>query len=143
VSDPRKQTIGILVRIAEFLETLPEDQLADLESGEARLTIIPSGSGEALRPAPRPRTPARTPKPTAVDVHAVAAAVRGAETRQAATAVLAPLRKDPDLKEVAVLLKVVGLGSLAKDKLIDAIVEATVGNRLDSFAIRGTATLPY
>ena len=56
---------------------------------------------------------------------------------------LKPLRKDPDLKEVAVLLNVNGLGNLAKDKLIDAIVEATVGSRLDSFAIRGNATLPH
>ena len=33
MSDSRKQTLGILTRISEFLETLPEEHLADLESG--------------------------------------------------------------------------------------------------------------
>jgi hypothetical protein len=144
VSDSRKQTLGILTRIAEFLETLPEEHLADLESGEARLTIIPAGASEPLRPAARSRAAsARTTKAPAVDVDAIAEAVRSAETREAAASVLRPLRKEPDLKQVAELLNVVGLGNLAKDKLIDAIVEATVGNRLDSLAIRGTANLPY
>jgi hypothetical protein len=143
MSDSRKQTLGILARISEFLEALPEDQVAELESGDARLTIIPAGSLEPLRPAPKTRATARQSKSAAVDVHAIAEAVRTAETRESATATLRPLRKDPDLKEVAVLLNVTGLGNLAKDKLIDAVVEATVGSRLDSLAIRGTATLPY
>ncbi len=141
MSDSRKQTLGILARISEFLETLPEEHLADLESGDARLTIIPAGSHEPLSGVRVPRS--RTSKPTSIDVNAIAEAVRTAETREYAAATLKPLRKDPELKVVATLLNVVGLGNLPKDKLIEAIVEATVGSRLDSIAIRGTATLPY
>jgi hypothetical protein len=144
MSDSRKQTLGILMRISEFLETLPEDHLADLESGAARLTFIPAGASEPMRPTARPRAAsARAAKPVTVDVSAIAEAVRTAETREAAATVLKPLRKDPELKDVAVQLNVVGLGNLSRDKLIEAIVEATVGNRLDTFAIRGNANLPY
>jgi hypothetical protein len=147
MSDAGKQSIAILTRVAEFLETLPEEHLADLESGAAALTIIPAGT---TVPLPRATAPARTraaapraTKPSTVDVHATAEAVRAAETREEATAALRPLRKDPDLKQIAELLHVTGLGNLAKDRLIDAIVEGTVGSRLDMQAIQGTAKLPY
>ena len=144
MSDSRKQTLGILLRISEFLETLPEEQLADVESGAARLTLIPAGASEPLRPAARTRAAsARAAKPALVAASAIAETVGAPESREAAAAVLKALRKNPDLKDVAVRLNVVGLGNLSKDKLIEAIVEATVGNRLDTFAIRGNANLPY
>ncbi len=143
MTDARKQSVGILMRIAEFLETLPEEHLADLESGAAVLTFIPVGSTEPLPRQTRSRATARPAKPSTVDVSAIADAVRSAESREAATAQLKPLRKDPDLKQVAELLNVNGLGSLPKDRLIDAIVEATVGSRLDFQAIQGDARLPY
>jgi hypothetical protein len=140
MSDSRKQSVAILTRVAEFLQNLPEEHLTELEAGTALLTIIPAGATEPLRrPAPRPRAA----KSATVDVHKIAETVRTAETREEAIAVLRPLRKDPELKEVAVLLNVHGMGNLAKDRLVDAIVEATVGSRLDSQAILGDATLPY
>jgi hypothetical protein len=144
MSDSRKQSATILMRVAEFLSQLPEEHLADLESGAAALSLIPTGSSEPLPlGASRSRSRSRAPKAAAVDVNEVAQAVQAAETREEAAARLRPLRKDPDLKEVAVLLNVTGLGNLPKDRLIDAIVEATVGSRLDFQAIQGSATLPY
>jgi hypothetical protein len=144
MSDARKQSIAILTRVAEFLETLPEEHLADLESGAAALTIIPAGASEPLPRAPRPRAATRAaPKASTVDVQAIAEAVQAAESRDEATALLKPLRKDPDLKQIAERLHVTGLGNLAKEKLIDAIVEGTVGSRLDFQAIQGSARLPY
>jgi hypothetical protein len=144
MSDSRKQSLAILMRIADFIENLPEEHVTDLEAGAALLTIIPAGSTEPVSRAPaRARAAARAPKVSAVDVRQVADAVRTSQTREAATAALRPLRKDPELKEVAALLSVVGLGNLPKDRLIDAIVEATVGSRLDFQAIQGSATLPY
>jgi hypothetical protein len=144
MSDPRKQSVAILARIAEFLETLPEEHLADLETGAAALTIIPAGAHEPLPRPTRTRTTAvRPPKQSTVDVAAIAEAVRTADTREEAAAQLRPLRKDPELKHIAELLNVTGMGNLSKDKLIDAIVEGTVGSRLDFDAIQGTARLPY
>jgi hypothetical protein len=144
MSDARKQSMAILIRVAEFLGTLPEEHLADLESGAAALTIIPVGASEPLHRAPRPRAAAKAAlKASTVDVQAMADAVQSAEGRDEATALLKPLRKDPELKQIAELLHVTGLGNLAKDKLIDAIVEGTVGSRLDFEAIQGSARLPY
>jgi hypothetical protein len=143
MSDARKQSLAILTRIAEFLETLPEEHVADLESGAAALTIIPAGSSEPLPRSPRPRAAKAAPKASTVDIHAIANAVMSAESRDEATALLKPLRKDPDLKQIADLVQVTGLGNLAKDKLIDAIVEGTVGSRLDFQAIQGPARLSY
>lgn len=48
--------IGILQRISEFLAELPEDQIADLAEGRARLAYVPDG---AEAPAPRKSTPAK------------------------------------------------------------------------------------
>jgi hypothetical protein len=145
MSDSRKQSMAILIRVAEFLETLPEEHLADLETGAAALTIIPAGATE---PLPRTNARARTATPRAtkastIDLDGIAAAVRSSSTRDEATALLKPLKKDPDLKQIAELLDVHGLGNLTKDKLIDAIVEGTVGSRLDFQAIQGSAHLMY
>jgi hypothetical protein len=145
MSDSRKQSLAILARVAEFLETLPDVQLDDLQAGTARLTLIPAGSETPLVPKARGQAASRAAKVVVPSAHAgeIAEQLRTVESREAAAALLKPLRKDPELKEVAAALNITILASLTKDKYAAAIVEATVGNRLDSQAIRGNASLPY
>jgi hypothetical protein len=135
--------MAILAHVAEFLANLPEEHLDDLQSGAARLTLIPAGSDDPLPPparAPRARS-ARERAPSAA-VSEIAEAVRNADSREAAAAMLRPL-KVADLKEIAANLGITLPGSATKERLTTTIVERAVGNRLDSLAIRGTATLPY
>jgi hypothetical protein len=143
MTDSRKQSLAILARVAEFLETLPDDQLDDLQAGTARLTVIPAGSDQPLATKPRARAAGRvvnTPGPAAAEI---AEQLRTIQSREAAAALLKPLRKEPDLKDIAAILNVTISGSLPKDRYAAALIEATVGNRLDSVAIRGSASLPY
>lgn len=63
-------------------------------------------------------------------------------TREQAHAAVARLKK-PELIALAKELSVPRASSASVASLRSAIVERTVGNRLDSLAIRGTATLPY
>lgn len=143
MNDARKQSMAILAQVAEFLANLPEDQLDHLQSGAARLTLIPANSDQPLPPPHRPPrsrvVKERVPSP---EMAQIAETLGNLDSRDAATALLKPL-KNLELKDVASALGIPITGSPSKDKLITAIVERTVGNRLDSLAIRGTSTLPY
>jgi hypothetical protein len=143
MSDARKRAMAILAQVAEFLANLPEDQLDDLQSGAARLTLIPANSDQPLPVQNRSRTTRatkeRVPPP---EMAGVAEQLTGLDSRERAEALLKPL-KVAEIKDVALALGIPTTGLSAKDKLISAIVERTVGSRLDSLAIRGTATLPY
>jgi hypothetical protein len=130
--------LGILRRVSEFLAELPEDQLAALAEGRARLAYVPEG---ALEPAPRKRAAsgARAPKQPAPPSDAVVAKVeqlRSLDSREAVDKEINSLQK-PELVELAKALSVSQAGRLGKDGLRAAIIEATVGRRLDSLAIRG------
>jgi hypothetical protein len=143
MSDARKQSMAILTHVAEFLANLPEDQLDDLQSGAARLTLIPANSDQPI-PAPRRTRTAtaareRVPSP---QMARIADDLAGIESREAATGLLKPL-KVAEIRDVAAILGITPVGNLSKDRLISAIVERAVGSRVDSMAIRGTATLPY
>jgi hypothetical protein len=140
MTESRKDALAVLAAIADFLHRLPDDQIADLASGAALLTLIPAGAAGPLVP-PRPRgNRSRTSKPVQ-DMSAVAEQLRSVETRDSARQLLSPLQKNP-LLDLATQIGLSGLASATKPKLIDAIVEATVGNRLDSLAIRGTNDFP-
>lgn len=143
MTEPRKQSMAILAQVAEFLANLPEDQLDDLQSGAARLTLIPAGSDQPLQ-LPNRTSRARATKDSipSASVTAIAQTLADLDTREAAADTLKPL-KLAQLKEVAMTLGITIVGSMSKEKLTVAIVERTVGNRLDSLAIRGTSTLPY
>ena len=81
MNDARKQSIAILTRVAEFIATLPEEHLADIESGAAVLTFIPAGASEPLPRPARPRAATKATKASTVDVQAIAEAVRKAEVK--------------------------------------------------------------
>jgi hypothetical protein len=134
-----KVSLGVLQRISEFLADLPESQLLDLADGKARLAYVPVGSDQ---PAPSARstrsrgTPSRqefVPSQTTVDtLHRF----ESLGNRDEAAAELRPMGK-PALLDIAKALSVPRASSLSKDHLTREIVEATVGRRLDSIAIRG------
>jgi len=130
--------LGILQRISEFLAGLPEDQIADLADGRARLAYIPVGQETPVAPA-RPRATARAPKapaqPTA-EVTTLIEELRALTSREDAATKIADLKK-PALQAVARALSVPRAGSLGVAELRAEIIQATVGRRLESIAIRG------
>jgi hypothetical protein len=133
MNDVSKQSLAVLRQVAEFLETLPPDQVDDLAEGRARLAIIPWGSAVPIAPARPARRPARTAVPT-VDAAAVAARVEAAGSREEVQGMLDTL-KLTDLKAVAAALHV-GSPKGTKAALIKQIVELTAGARLTGDALR-------
>jgi hypothetical protein len=133
MNDVSKQSLGVLRQIADFLETLPPDQVDDLAEGRARLAIIPWGSTAPMVTAAPARRPARTAAPT-VDAAATAAQVEAAQSREDAKSLLDPL-KLADLTAVAAALHI-GSPRRTKPALIKQIVELTAGARLTGDALR-------
>jgi hypothetical protein len=134
-----KISIGVLQRIAEFLADLPDDQVAALADGRARLAYVPEGSDV---PAP-PRRSVRASRTKAQQEFVPSASTtelldrfQSLTSRDAAADDLKSLRK-PQLVDVAKALSVPNVSSLNIAQLRAEIVEATVGRRLDSIAIRG------
>ncbi|MBX6751412.1 MAG: hypothetical protein IRY85_17405 [Micromonosporaceae bacterium] len=130
--------LGILQRISEFLAGLPEDQIAALAEGRTRLAYIPAGQETPVAPA-HPRAAARAPKAPAQpppETTTLIEELRGLTSREDAATKIADLRK-PALVAVARALSVPRAGSLTIAELRAEIIQATVGRRLESIAIRG------
>jgi hypothetical protein len=138
VNDVAKQTMVLLRRVAEFFEELPEEHIADLAEGRARLTYIPWGADQPVKPAGTPykRTAAAKASKATVDVATVRAALEAATSREEGRSLLRALPLVDDVKAVAAGLGMTGVSRTGKDKLIEQIVELTVGGRLSSAAIR-------
>jgi len=137
VNDVAKQTMGLLRRVGEFLEELPEDQLADLVEGRARLTYIPWGATEPARPAAaRKRAAAPRASKATADVPAICATLEAATSREEGRATLRALPRVDDVRAVATGLGMSGISKTPKDTLIEQIVDFAIGARLNSAAIR-------
>jgi hypothetical protein len=137
VNDVAKQTMGLLRKVAEFFEELPEDQLADLVEGRARLTYIPWGASEPVRPAPpRKRTAAPRANTSTADMPAIRAALDAATSPEEGRALLRGLPTVADVRAVATALGIGGISRTAKNPLIEQIVDFAIGARLNSAAIR-------
>ncbi|WP_433079446.1 hypothetical protein ACQP1P_40195 [Dactylosporangium sp. CA-052675] len=131
MTDPADLAHEVLLRVAAFVKTLPADQLADLASGAAKLELVPKGG----RPARTPR-PATTAAALSRPVSEIESMLRELETRQAAVQYLNDLKLTvPQIKELAKVLGVAAPAKSTKPTLITAIVDATVGRRLDSLAL--------
>jgi hypothetical protein len=134
-----KISLGVLHRISEFLADLPEDQLAALADGSARLAYIPVGADEPAPAGRAPRSRGGTGRPPFTPSQATTDLLERFDTfnhRDEASSALAHLKK-PALLDIAKALSVPGSTKLTMDELRREIVEATVGRRLDSIAIRG------
>lgn len=124
MTQPADLAHDVLLRVAEFLRRLPESELADLASGEAKLEVVPKGGR---------RAPTRTAKAAALPRPAqeIADTMRQIGDRAAARQYLVDLKPTvATLKQLAAELGITVRGT--KDPMIDGIVEWAVGRRLDS-----------
>jgi hypothetical protein len=133
-----KIPIGILQRISEFLANLPEEHLADLAEGRAQLAFVPVGSTSKIVPgkAGGRRNPTAAPAMSPEDAQKLINHLEALDTRAAAAAEIKSTPK-PALQVVAKALNIPSAGGLGVADLRRAIVEATVGRRIDTIARRG------
>ncbi|GAA0941083.1 hypothetical protein [Virgisporangium aurantiacum] len=128
MTNPVDRTHAVLLRVSEFLRTLPADQLDDLIAGTAKLQVVAKGSRPAARrPAAKPLSV--TPEKVRDELVAIGDTV-GAE------------RYVDDLKltvvQLRALAKELGIsvpGKAVKGEVIRQIVQWTVGRRLTSETI--------
>lgn len=139
MNDVAKQTMVLLRRVAEFFEELPEEQIADLAEGRARLSYIPYGGDEPVKPAGGGRkrgAGGQKAERSTVDISATCAALEAATSREEGRSILRELPRVDDVRAVAANLKMAGTSRMAKGPLIEQVVELTIGGRLSSAAIR-------
>lgn len=130
MTDPADLAHDVLLKVAAFVKSLPADQLADLASGAATLTLVPR-AGRA--PAPSRAT---ATKPLSRPVAEIETMLAEIGTRAAAVQYLHDERLTvPQLRELAKVLGVALPSKSAKDAIITKIVDSVVGRRLDSAAI--------
>ncbi len=133
MSDAAKLSLTVLQRVAEFLDALPENDLVDLAEGRASITFYRWGEDRPVKPAKAPRRTAKPP--AAVDLAEVREALATMDNREAGRKRLAPLTV-ATLRSLAGELDMGGLSKETKARLVDKIVERTIGYRLNSAAIR-------
>nr|BFE65866.1 hypothetical protein GCM10020063_103920 [Dactylosporangium thailandense] len=130
MTDPADLAHEVLLRVAAFVKTLPADQLADLASGAAKLELVPKGGRPARAVKAAPAAALSRP------VSEIESMLGELETRQAAIQYVNDLKLTvPQIKELAKVLGVAAPAKSTKPTLITAIVDATVGRRLDSLAL--------
>ncbi|WP_020519487.1 hypothetical protein [Catelliglobosispora koreensis] len=140
MSDVQKLSLTVLHTVAEFLALLPAEHLDDLAAGAARLAIIPKDSSEPLllatAAAPKRASTRSAPKPPpapAPEIVALVEQLDSMETREGAQALLKGVSA-ANVKKMAVAL---GIGAApSKADNVTKLVEFTVGNKLNSAAIR-------
>ncbi|MBX7266950.1 hypothetical protein KIF24_13545 [Micromonospora sp. Llam7] len=144
MTSPADLSHAVLLRVADFLRTLPADQLAALADGSARLQLAATGATAATRdrPAGAPvgtRATGRTAKTApalSVDPERVRADLAAIDDRTAAGRYLDDLRLTvPQLKALARQLGIAVPSRATKPDVRRDIVQWTVGRRLDSSAI--------
>lgn len=134
MTDPADLTHDVLVRVAEFIRKLPADQLADLASGAAKLELVPKGGRMARAAAPRKAT--ATAPAVSVSADKVLADIVAIGDRAGATQYVTDLGLGvPAYKGLAKDLNISVPSAATKAKVIAAIVEWTIGRRLDAEAV--------
>ncbi|SCG68166.1 Rho termination factor N-terminal domain-containing protein [Micromonospora coxensis] len=124
-------TAALLIRLAELVADLPAAEVAALAEGRARLAVVPVTAPPAGARPPAPRRPVAP----VVDPDRAVAALAALSTRQDGTAYLAGW-SGRDLRALAARLGLRGVAGIRKAELVERIVEATVGFRVNSTAIR-------
>ncbi|MDG4764013.1 hypothetical protein O7632_07830 [Solwaraspora sp. WMMD406] len=154
VENPADLSHAVLIRIAEFLRTVPSDQLAALADGTAHLVVagapsatgavVPSTTGPAATaPAPATRRTRTTAAkaPAAVDTDRIRADLAAIDDRVAAGRYLDDLGlKVAELRALAAELGVALPSRATKATISKSIVQATVGRRLTSAVLSRPAT---
>lgn len=131
MNDVSTMSQAVLRRVGEFLDGLPDNQLADLANGRGRLAYLPPDA-----PAPSPtRAPAgKTPK-AAFDVDDVLARLKEANTRDEGRTILGPLAIK-ELRAVATGAGLTGISRTKKEELLEQVVSMVIGGRLSFAAFR-------
>ncbi|MFF4875073.1 hypothetical protein [Micromonospora sp. NPDC000668] len=143
MTSPADLSHAVLLRVADFLRTLPADQLAALADGSARLQLVAPGvtAGTSDRPAPpsvasTTRGTAKAAPAPSVEPEKVRADLAAIDDRAAAGRYLDDLRLTvPQLKALAKNLGIAVPSRATKADVRRDIVQWTVGRRLDSSAI--------
>lgn len=135
MTDPADLAHDVLLRVAAFVKSLPADQLADLATGEARLTLVPR-AGRAAPPARPPARPPALTRPLSKPVAEIEQMLAEIGTRAAAVQYLNDERLTvPQLRELAKVLGVALPSKSTKEAVTTKIVDSVVGRRLDASAI--------
>jgi len=135
MSDVSALSLALLRRVAEFLEEIPEDQVADLAEGRARLTYIPWGATEPVPPKAPRKTPAKKAADPKVDAAAIVSTLKAAGSRDEGRELLKALTVT-DLRAVATNAGMTGVGKTPKSDLLEQIVGLTIGGRVSYAAMR-------
>lgn len=123
-----EKTTEVLRRVSNFLRTLTDDQVDDLITGKVRLTLTGNPASKA-HDSKRSRV-----KP---DVARIRQELMSMQTREEGTAFLDSLALTRySLQEIAVAMDLPVPRTDTVERLKDRIVEATIGYRLRSNAIR-------
>ncbi|MFI6762574.1 Rho termination factor N-terminal domain-containing protein [Micromonospora sp. NPDC050417] len=145
MTSPADLSHAVLLQVAEFIRTLPADQLADLAAGRVRLQLAGQPSAGTAAPAGTAKnrtTAARTtaaPTPPPVSAEQVRADLVSIGDRVAATRYLDDLTlKVPELRALARELGITVSSRATKPTVVQEIVQWTVGRRLASEAIART-----
>jgi hypothetical protein len=134
MSDVSAMSLAVLRRFSEFIEGLPEDQLADLAEGRARLSYVPWGATEPVAPKTAAKAAPRKPA-SKIDVTATLADLNSATTRDEGRAFLKGL-KLADLRAIAEAAGIAGMGKAKQAELTEEIVALTIGGRMSFAAMR-------
>jgi hypothetical protein len=134
VSDVSALSLALLRRVADFLNELPEDQVADLAEGRARLAYIPWGASEpAPSKAPR-KAPAKRAPASKFDPAAVVVGLKDAHSRDEGRELLHPLTVT-NLRSVATAAGMTGVAKTPKEELLEQVVGLTIGGRISYAAM--------
>jgi hypothetical protein len=131
MSDLVKHSLTVMNRIAEFIQELSEEDLAQLANNQARLAIIPWGQDQPRVAAARSKAAPKAP----ADPDQVIAAVEAMNDQGEAERYLAPLLVST-LKAVAAKRNVALAKQDKKPDVIDKLVYNLVGYRLESAVLR-------
>ena len=133
MSDSAELTHEVLLRVAEFLRKLPQEQLEELASGSAHLEVVSRSPLEAVR---RQRLPVRERTPT-VDmprpIERIGTDLAAFSDRSTAASYLDDLKLSvAQLRSLAVGLGIAVPSKATKTQARDTIIQWTIGRRADA-----------
>lgn len=133
MSDVSALSVGLLRRISEFLDGLPEEHITDLAEGRAHLTFVPWGASAPVRTKVTPAT--RKQSAPKVDTATMVETLKRASSRDEGRDLLKPLSAT-ELRAVATAAGMTGVSKTRKEDLVEQVVGLTVGGRISFAALR-------
>lgn len=134
MTDVSAMTLAVLHRLAEFINNLPEEHVADIAHGRALLSYVPLGASEPVKVRPT-RQRARTSAAATLDLSSIVEKLESATSRAEGRELLAPL----GLKELQALgksVRMTGISKTPKSDLVEQIVGLLIGGRLSFTAMK-------